>query len=181
MSLLLYAIHEIVHTLFASSQVHLSVLLPESLVAVLGFHFQLGIALTLEQTAGERIKGMVSDTRITDDDSLTEEIEEGEFHHHIIGSKHPFAIVQTSILLINFQPIHKVHIRLFWQCQFTSLHLIGRIIEDIYITTEAKVLLIVGKKMYLYTSVCTHIQRIHDIESVEVNSIFAERRCKVML
>ena len=96
-----HALYETIHTFFASGEFHGTVLVPEFILlhGRIRLHPQRGSSP--EQFFLNGLKGVVGLARGADGNRLPQHIHQGEFHNHIIGRKHPFAIVQLRILLFH--------------------------------------------------------------------------------
>ena len=104
-----------------------------------------------------------------------------QFTKHVIRKLYPFPRRQGTKLLFNRHGFHKIHIRLLRKIQHTLLQTISRVSQNIQGTCKTEVLRIVGNKTQLETLVLFHIGRIHDIITVETDTIVRNRAIKRIL
>ena len=117
-------IDEGVHLALALGERHLSVLVPESLVAhhCVGFLHLLG--LTLEELFGQRVESIVGESRGAYYGSLLDKRGELYLSHHVVNGEHPRAVGQLCELLHNLHVLHEVDVTLLRDGQFAPLHLV---------------------------------------------------------
>ena len=178
---LLDAVDEGIHRRLALGQFHRAVLIPERLVA----HHGIGIApllgLSPEQLLGQGIEGIVTESGGTYHDDLGNKLSNHHFHNHVIHRESPFAIGQACVFLHHLQVFHEVHVTALGYGEITPFHMEGGICDDIQLSTESEILLVVGNELEVVTKVTPHIHRILDIEPIERYGILADGTGKGVL
>ena len=171
----LQPMNKLIHRTFSLRELHLSVFVPELLV----LHLRVGIfpdALAAsEQCLRKFVECIVGTPRGTHDNGLCKRLQCRKFHHHIVDREHPLTVFQLHILLGALHVVHPVHTALLWNGKLASLHLIGRVVEHVELSSETEVLLVVGDEVKMHATVFSHIHRVGDIETVEGDGIFADR------
>ena len=78
-------------------------------------------------------------------------------------------------LLLDAHVLYEVHGALFRQGELTTTDMIGGVLQDIDVTTESEVHLVVGQEMEMDTTVAINLKRILDVETVEIDGILTYR------
>ena len=139
------------------------------------------LLFTLEQFLVDLFKIVILCTGGPDDNHLTEEFGYRHLHEHIIRTEHPLPIIQLPIFLNDLQVIHEVHITLLrdGQCTFTDMQ--GTVGNDIQITAETEVLLVIGHELQMITLVAVNKRCILNIITVETDRVVSDRTSKRIL
>ena len=177
---LLEVVEESAHARLVPGELHLTVLLPESIAAIVGATLHLQRVLALETLLRQRVEGEVGLTGGARHHSLLYPLRQHQFHNHIIDGEQPLTVVLLGELLHTLHRLHPVDVGGTGEHQFTALHLIGRVIEDVQLSTEAIVLDIVRQEIEVDTAVIAHIDCVGNIVAVELDGITPDGRTELM-
>ena len=102
-------LYEPVHALLTLGEFHLSVLLPELLVAHLGVSFGHLFLGPLEELEWDGVESVVRQAGgAGDNDAGRDEVEQFQFCHHIVLGQHPLAVGRPCVFLGNLHLVDKV-------------------------------------------------------------------------
>ena len=99
-----------------------------------------------------------------------EEAGELDLRKHVVDSEYPLASRQLRKFLGNLHVIDKVHIALLGNCHLATLYLPAGVSQDIEVTTETEVLLVVRQEVQMKALVIVDEKCIFDIIAVERDS-----------
>ena len=172
---ILDVLHEVSHRILALCEFYLTVLAPE----VLASHASIGLfyfrTFTLEHFLGNLCKRVIAQTGGADDDGFLDELCKLQFGNHIILGKNPFSVFELFEFLLYAHILHEIHGSLFRQSQFTAAYMIGGVFQDVDITSETEIHLVVGQEMQVYTTIAVDLEGVLDVEAVEIDGILTNR------
>ena len=114
---------ELIHGRLAMSKLHLSVLCPEVVASHHGTCITHLFLLSTEQLTGQRFKGEVAETRITDNGKRLHERSPAQLGEKVVGGECPGSIGKTGELLCDGQATDKIDIALWGNGKLTTAHL----------------------------------------------------------
>ena len=167
------------HVAFGFGQFLGTIAIPEVIVTHHGVHVLDFLPLLLEYTFlsfQETVIGIAGDT--THHKTSAKKV---QFAKHVIRQLYPFACRQSTELLLDRHGFHEVHICLLREIQHTLLQTESRVRQNIERTRETEILRIVRHETELETLFLIHISRIHDVITVEPDTIIRNRAIEGIL
>ena len=143
--------------------------MPKSIILHLSIGVNGCLSLTTKQLLGNLVESIVRQSCSLDGNTFLHEVEQHHLYNHVIHRQHPLTRRQLRKLLHQLHILNKVDVCLVGEYQFTAFNLTRGILQDIQITTEAEVLLVIREKMQVYATVAANSQCIFNIETVERN------------
>ena len=143
---LLEVVEESAHAGLALGELHLTVLGPELVAAVVGAGLELHGILLLEALVGQGIEGEAGLSRRAGHHALLYPVGEHQFHDHVVDGEEPLAVRLAFKLLHALHRLHPVHVARAGDVELAALHLvmIGGVGDDVDLSAETEVLLVIG-------------------------------------